>query len=431
MNICIVGLGYVGAVSAACLARRGHKVWGVDISQAKVNAINAGHAPAVEPGLEDAVRDAVCAGSLTASSSIEDALRESDLCLVAVATPSTRAGRIDSTHLLRACRQIAEVLRNLGRTQVVAIRSSVLPHVIGEVEALFDAEAPGLAHLCVNPEFLREGSAIHDFENPPYTVIGTASADAERLLRAVYEGISAPVYALPTKEAAMVKYASNAFHAAKVAFANEVGALCRGFGVDGSTVMDVFCSDTKLNISRRYLKPGFAFGGSCLPKDVRALLHAGNSGDVELPLLRGVLESNESVLRRAVQQVVDHGGRRIGLIGLSFKSRTDDLRESPFVELAERLLGKGFDVKIYDPNVSVARLVGANREYIERSIPHLSALLVSGLEEVGSGRDLVLVGHYFPGVEQFIQQNPGFAVLDLSTSSSVTSPAVCESIEAA
>jgi GDP-mannose 6-dehydrogenase len=414
MNISIVGLGYVGAVSAACLANRGHRVWGVDISKPKVDALNAGRAPAVEPGLEEAVQRSLMVGKLTATCSMDEALRESDICLVAVATPSTRAGGIDSTHLLRACRQIGSVLRTLDKPQVVAIRSSVLPSVIAEAQELFDAVAPGLVDLCVNPEFLREGTAIRDFEAPPYTVIGTTSANAEQMLRSVYAEMPAPVYVLPPKEAAMVKYASNAFHGAKVAFANEIGAVSRALGIDAAAVMEVFCSDTKLNISRRYLRPGFAFGGSCLPKDLRAIVYAAKMLDIDLPMLRGVLESNGSVLQRALHQIIEHGSHRIGLIGLSFKPDTDDLRESPFVDLAERLLGKGFDLRIYDPNVSVARLVGANRDYIERTIPHLSALLVPTLEEVIEGRELVVIGHHFPGVDKLLEESAPLSVLDLS-----------------
>jgi GDP-mannose 6-dehydrogenase len=371
------------------------------------------------------------AGKLTATCSIEEALRESDICLVAVATPSTTAGRIDSTHLLRACRQIGSVLRTLDKPQVVAIRSSVLPSVIADAQELFDAAAPGLVDLCVNPEFLREGTAIKDFDAPPYTVIGTTSANAESMLRSVYAGMAAPVCVLPPKEAAMVKYASNAFHGAKVAFANEIGAVSRALGVDAAVVMEVFCSDTKLNISRRYLRPGFAFGGSCLPKDLRAIVHAAKTLDIDLPMLRGVLESNGSVLQRALHQIVEHGSHRIGLIGLSFKADTDDLRESPFVELAERLLGKGLDLKIYDPNVSVARLVGANRDYIERTIPHLSVLLVPTLEEATAGRELLVVGHHFPGVDKLIDEPSHFSVLDLTNPSGPAPRPQCTAIEAA
>jgi len=414
MNIAIVGLGYVGAVSAACLANRGHRVWGVDISEAKVDALNAGRAPAVEPGLEEAVQRSVTAGNLTATCRLEEALLESDICLVAVATPSTSAGCIDSTHLLRACRQIGNVLRSLDKPQVVAIRSSVLPSVIADAQELFDAVAPGLVDLCVNPEFLREGTAIKDFDAPPYTVIGTTSANAERMLRSVYAGMAAPVHVLLPKEATMVKYASNAFHGAKVAFANEIGAVSQALGIDAARVMEVFCSDTQLNISRRYLRPGFAFGGSCIPKDLRAIIYAAKALDIDLPLMRGVLRSNESVMRRALHQILEHEPRRIGIIGLSFKPDTDDLRESPFVDLAERLLGKGLDLKIYDPNVSLARLTGANRDYIERTIPHLAAILVPTLDEVVTGRDLVVIGHQFAGVDKLLLDPSRFSVLDLT-----------------
>jgi GDP-mannose 6-dehydrogenase len=411
MNISIVGLGYVGAVSAACLADSGHRVWGVDINSEKVRIINEGRSPIVENGLADKIAQGKKTGLLSATTEIEQALRETELSFIAVATPSRANGQIDPSHLFRACTQIAAALAKLDRKQTVVIRSSVLPSIFDECKAIFESKAPGLVELCSNPEFLREGTAIRDFEDPPFTILGTRTAAAEQTLRSLYSGQAAPIVVLEPREALMVKYASNAFHALKVAFSNEVAAVCEKTGVDAGAVMNVFCQDTKLNISRRYLMPGFAFGGSCLPKDVRAILHAGKECDLQLPLIAATLLSNQCVIERAYEKVRATGKRRIGLVGLSFKSNTDDLRESPFVELAERLLGKGYELRIYDPNVIAARLTGGNKEYIDGVIPHLSRLLVPSLKELNDV-ELLIIGHHFDGVSGMIE-NTRALVIDL------------------
>jgi GDP-mannose 6-dehydrogenase len=413
MKISIVGLGYVGAVSAACLADSGHSVWGVDINPEKVRIIHEGRSPIVENGLAEKIAQGRKAGRLFATVNMEEALRETELCFVAVATPSRTNGQIDPAHLLRACQQIAGALSKLNRKQTVVIRSSVLPSIFDECRNVFDKVAPGMVELCANPEFLREGTAISDFEQPPFTILGTDTATAEQTLRSLYADQPAPLYVLKPRDALMIKYASNVFHALKVAFANEVAAVCQHSGVDAEAVMKVFCNDTKLNISKRYLMPGFAFGGSCLPKDVRAVLHAGNSMDLRLPLIAAILLSNEKVIERAFQKVKATGKRRVGLIGLSFKSNTDDLRESPFVELAEKLLGKGYELSIYDPNVIAARLTGANKEYIDGVIPHLSRLLVPSLNDLNSA-ELLLVGHHFDGVDTLLGTTRA-SVIDLTT----------------
>jgi GDP-mannose 6-dehydrogenase len=412
MNISIVGLGYVGAVSSACLASTGHRVWGVDINPEKVRIINEGKSPIVESGLAERIAQGRSAGGLCATVNIEEALRETELCFVAVATPSRPNGQIDPAHLFRACSQIATALSKLGKKQIVVIRSSVLPSIFDDCRRIFDSTASGLVELCANPEFLREGTAITDFEEPPFTVLGTDTVAAETALRSLYSDQPAPIFVLKPREALMVKYACNAFHALKVSFANEVAALCQQSEVNAEAVMNVFCSDTKLNISRRYLMPGFAFGGSCLPKDVRAVLYAGKVLDLQLPLIAAILSSNEEVIERAFQKVRATGKRRIGLIGLSFKSNTDDLRESPFVELAERLLGKGYELSIYDPNVIAARLTGANKQYIDGVIPHLSRLLVPSLDKLKDA-ELLIVGHHFHGVAALLE-NTRASVLDLA-----------------
>ena len=414
MNITVVGLGYVGTVSLVSLASRGHRVWGVDINPQKLESLRQGIAPIVEPGLQQMLSQANEKGLVRVGDDVEAALRESDVCFVSVATPSQRNGHIDSRHLLNACGQIAQAMHSLGRRQIVAIRSSILPTVLADVEELFELNAPGLVDLCVNPEFLREGTAIADFEGPPFTLIGTASPGADAALRSIYSEIEAPVYVLPAAEATLVKYASNAYHALKATFANEIGRVCSHMGIDGDAVMQVFCKDTKLNISANYLRPGFAFGGSCLPKDVRALQYAGRLCDIELPLMSGILDSNAFVVRSALQAVLDSRARRVALIGLSFKRNTDDLRESPYVELAEQLIGKGIELRIYDPNVSIARLTGANKEYINGSIPHLSRLLVSSIEEATSSIDLLILAHRYADVEQLDEPDLPYAVLDLT-----------------
>ncbi len=402
----------MGTVSAACLACKGHHVWGVDINADKVRIINTGYAPIVENGLADRIAEARRAGRMHATVDIEEALRETELCFVAVATPSRPNGQIDPAHLFRACNEIATALSKLVKTQIVVIRSSVLPSIFDRCREIFESAAPGLVELCANPEFLREGTAIHDFEEPPFTILGTDSAAVESTMCSLYAELSAPVFVLKPREALMVKYAGNVFHALKVAFANEIDAVCQGAEVDAEAVMNVFCTDTKLNISRRYLMPGFAFGGSCLPKDVRAILYAGKEVDLQLPLITAILSSNEQVIERAFQKIRATGARRLGLIGLSFKANTDDLRESPFVELAERLLGKGYELSIYDPNVIAARLTGANKEYIDSVIPHLSRLLVSSLDDL-CDVELLLVGHHFHGTAVLLE-NTRAAVIDLA-----------------
>jgi GDP-mannose 6-dehydrogenase len=412
MNISIVGLGYVGAVSAACLADAGHNVWGVDVNVEKVTIIDQGLSPIVENGLGEKIARAKRAGRLHATVNIERALEETELCFVAVATPSRPNGQIDPSHLFRACKQIASALAKIGKKQIVVIRSSVLPSIFDDCQKIFELEAPGLVDLCANPEFLREGTAIRDFEQPPFTIIGTDNRNAESVLRSLYAEQTAIVFVLKARDALMVKYASNAFHALKVAFANEIAAVCEQSQVDAEAVMNVFCNDTKLNISRRYLMPGFAFGGSCLPKDVRAILYAGKQLDLELPLINSILPSNEEVVDRAFQKIRCSGKHRIGVIGLSFKSNTDDLRESPYVELAERLLGKGYELRIYDPNVVTARLTGANKAYIDAVIPHLSRLLVQSLEDLEDA-ELLVVAHRFDGVDAFLG-NIRAHVLDLT-----------------
>jgi GDP-mannose 6-dehydrogenase len=420
MNVAVFGLGYVGCVSAAAFARLGHEVVGVDSNPLKVEMIRAGETPVLEPGLAELVADQVGSGALRATTDGEAATADADLALICVGTPSRPNGSTATEAIERVAETIGHGLARRtapGRATVV-VRSTSLPGTTEELVGPIVEQASGLVAgegfgLAMNPEFLREGSSLEDFAAPPKTVIGELDAASGDALVALYAGIPGPVYRVPIRVAELVKYADNAFHATKIAFANEIGSLARELRIDSHEVMTVFCADTKLNISPAYLKPGFAFGGSCLPKDLRALVHAGRQLDVALPLLESVIPSNERHLQRVVDVVVASGRRNVGLFGLSFKPGTDDLRESPLVELAERLLGKGFDLRIYDPTVSLSRLVGANREYIEQHIPHLSRLLVSTAAEAMEHAEVCIVGARTPDLERELERLGDRLLVDL------------------
>ena len=401
MRITVLGLGYVGAVVAGCLARRGHQVIGVDTEPGKVALLNSGKSPIIEREIDEITAREVAAGRLSATVDVAAAIPGSDLIMVCVGTPSRRNGEIDLKHVRRVCQQIGTALRSEAGAPVIVVRSTLLPGttrelVIPTLEASSGRQAGTDFGVCINPEFLREGSAVQDYLNPPKTVIGELNRASGDLLASLYTEIPAPLIRTDIETAEMVKYADNAWHAVKVGFANEIGRFCKLARVDSHRVMDIFCRDTKLNLSRYYLKPGFAFGGSCLPKDLRALLHKAKSLDVSLPILSAVLPSNELQIERAVQTVIEHGSRKVGILGLSFKAGSDDLRNSPVVELAERLLGKGFQLRIYDDNVKLASIHGTNRDYILNRIPHLSALLAASIEEVLEHADTIVIGNAAP-----------------------------------
>ncbi|HEX6158407.1 MAG TPA: nucleotide sugar dehydrogenase [Burkholderiales bacterium] len=401
MKICVLGLGYVGAVSAGCLAKDGHEVIGVDPERTKVDLINAGKSPIIEKDIGELIHEQVAAGRLRASTEVGDAVRHTDLALVCVGTPSLPNGGIDLTYIKRVCQQIGETIATHPGAPVIVMRSTMLPGTMREVvipilEKFSGKKAGEEFGLCINPEFLREGTAVHDYYHPPKTVIGEVNRASGDLLASVYAKTPGPMIRTDVDTAEMVKYADNCWHGLKVGFANEVGALCKAIGVDAHRVMEIFCKDQKLNLSPYYLKPGFAFGGSCLPKDLRALLYKAKTLDVSLPILASVLPSNELQIARGVQAVIDKGNRRIGILGISFKAGTDDLRESPMVELTERLIGKGYDIKVYDRNVSLACIHGANREYILNKIPHLSRLMVPTIDEVLAHSQTVVIGNGAP-----------------------------------
>jgi GDP-mannose 6-dehydrogenase len=419
MKVSVFGLGYVGCVSAAAFASNGHDVVGVDVIQDKVDAVNEGRSPIVEPGLDDLLRSGVAEGRLRSTTSTEEAVRATELSLLCVGTPSRKNGSLDLTYLLRVCEQIGTVLREKDSYHVVVVRSTVLPgtthgHVIPTLEKASGKTYGKQFGVAVNPEFLREGTAIHDFTHPPLTLVGHNHAADAVPTKALYEQIDAPLFSASIRVAEMIKYTSNAWHAVKVVFANEIGNLCKRVGVDSHEVMEIFCQDHKLNLSSYYLKPGFAFGGSCLPKDVRALQYRAREVDLQMPLLNSVLESNRLQVGYALERIVETGRKRIGLLGFSFKAGTDDLRESPMVILAEALLGKGYQLAIYDRNVSLARLMGANKQYINEQIPHLSQHLCDSLEELVDRSDVVVIGNGSPEFSQAVTRcRPDQTVIDL------------------
>ncbi|MGQ0766683.1 MAG: nucleotide sugar dehydrogenase [Gemmatimonadota bacterium] len=419
MNISVFGLGYVGCVSAACFAREGHTVVGVDVQQGKVDLINSGQPTIVEQGIADLVSAMRTSGRLRATTDVREAVLATELSLICVGTPSQPNGALDLRYVERVSQQIGEVFRDKGSRHTVIVRSTVLPGsthgvVIPALESSSGLRAGADFGFGMNPEFLREGTSIRDFHEPPYTVIGTEDQATVELIRTLYSGVNAPFHAVATPVAEMLKYACNCYHGLKVSFANEIGNVCKSLGVDSHEVMQLFCLDTKLNVSPAYLRPGFAFGGSCLPKDLRGLSYRARQLDVPTPVLDATLESNRIQIGRAFDLVTSGGRRRVGVLGLAFKAGTDDLRESPMVTLIEKLIGRGFEVSIYDRDVRSARLIGANREYIEREIPHIWELMRESVDEVIAAADVVVIGNGSPEFRTIERDlRPGQKVVDL------------------
>ena len=419
MKIAVFGLGYVGVVSAACLVRDGHDVCGVDPNTVKVGFLQQGKSPIVEPGLEELIATAVAAGRLAAGSDPAAAVARSDVLMVCVGTPGQANGSLDLSYVRRVVQQIGEQLAQAPAYKVVVIRSTLLPGsmqsvVIPTLEDSSRRKAGTDFGVCINPEFLREGTAIYDYDHPPKTVIGASDERAAAMVRELYATLSAPLILTDLRTAEMLKYIDNSWHALKVTFANEVGRLCKATGIDARLAMRLFCTDTKLNISSAYLRPGFAFGGSCLPKDVRALTYQGRLLDVDTPVLSSILTSNQLHIAHALAMIRATGRRRIGLLGLSFKEGTDDLRESPIVTLAEQLIGKGYELCVYDRNVRLSSLLGANREYILNHIPHIGRLMVDRPEQLFEHAEVVVVASADPEFAALLERlPPGVSVIDL------------------
>ena len=415
MRISVFGLGYVGAVSAACLAADGHTVLGVDTNPVKVDLLNQGHAPVIEAGLGELIEEGVRTGRLCATTDCDAAVSATDLAFVCVGTPSNGNGSLNLTYLRRVAGDIGQAIQRRRSPIVVVIRSTVLPGTTRQVLLPELERAAGLpVAVAVYPEFLREGTAIRDYHEPPKVVVGAVDEAVLDLVTPIAARPGAPLVQTDLELAEMVKYADNAWHALKVTFANEIGSLAKAQGLDGQRVMDIFCADTKLNLSPVYLRPCFAFGGSCLPKDVRALRYQGRALDLDLPVLNAILPSNSQQLDRAFRLVADGGARQVGILGLAFKAGTDDLRESPMVEVVERLIGNGYDVSIYDANVNLAKLVGANKSYILEQIPHISDLMVSSIDEVLDRARTLVIGNNDPAFRDVAESpRPGQRVVDL------------------
>ena len=409
----------MGCVSAACFAKEGHDVISVDANRVKVEIVNSGKSPIVEPDIDELIGKMVREGRLRAVTDAIEAVKVSEMSLVCVGTPSQPNGSLDLSHIERVCREIGAGVQAKRERHTVVIRSTILPGtmenlVVPALEAGSGKKVGRDFGIAINPEFFREGTSLRDFYSPPFTLIGAEEEDA-MLVRRLYQNVNAPIFVMGVGAAAMVKYACNCFHALKVSFGNEIGNICKALSIDSHEVMDVFCQDTKLNLSPYYLRPGFAFGGSCLPKDLGAITYKAKELDVDVPVLLSVLQSNHLQIERALEMVLRANTRRIGLLGLSFKAGTDDLRESPIVSLAESLISKGMQLAIYDRQVSLAHLLGANKEYIERQIPHISQLMRSSLKEVLDASDVLIIGNNseeFREIESELR--PNHLVIDLA-----------------
>lgn len=403
MKISIFGLGYVGAVSAGCLARDGHSVIGIDPYRPKVDLINAGNTPVIENEIAEIINSSVAEGRLRATQDAKEAVMNSVISLICVGTPSQLNGSLDLKYVRKVCEEIGEAIREKSAFHVVVARSTMLPGsmrniVIPILEERSGKKAGVDFGVCNNPEFLREGTAVYDYDNPPKTVIGETDSKGGEILASLYAHLDAPLIRTNVETAEMVKYTDNVWHALKVGFANEIGNICKAAGIDGHSVMEIFCQDTKLNLSSYYMKPGFAFGGSCLPKDVRALHYKAKSFDLNVPIIESIMPSNRYQVEKGIKMITSKSNKKIGILGFSFKAGTDDLRESPLVEVIERLLGKGYDIRLYDKNVNIASLVGANRDYILNQIPHISKLMVQSIEEIMLHAETIVIGN---GADEF------------------------------
>lgn len=419
MRISIFGLGYVGAVSAGCLTKDGHEVVGVDPNQTKVDMINEGRSPIIEQDIGEIIANAVGAGQLKATTNAGEAIAASDVSLVCVGTPSNANGSLDLSYIRSVCEELGHAIGQKSNRHVVVMRSTMLPGTMRDVVIPTLEQSSGKTagkdfSVCNNPEFLREGTAVYDYYNPPKTVIGELRPGDGDEIAEIYAELSAPLIRTDVNTAEMVKYVDNVWHALKVGFANEIGSICKSLDLDGQAVMDIFCHDEKLNLSSYYLRPGFAFGGSCLPKDLRALNYKAARLDVDVPILKSVLPSNQLQVERGIRLVQEKLSKQVGFLGFSFKAGTDDLRESPMIQMIEFLIGKGFDLCIYDKNVNISRLVGANRDYILNHIPHIASIMVDSIEDVLERADTIVIGNGSDEFRNIVERiGPEQQVIDL------------------
>jgi GDP-mannose 6-dehydrogenase len=409
LKISIFGMGYVGTVSAGCLAMEGHEVIGVDPVRTKVDLINAGQCPIIEEDIGEIIATMVKSGRLRATVDQDEAIRQTELSFVCVGTPSQSNGNLDLTYIRRVCELIGRALKNKSTRHTVVIRSTILPGtmlqiVIPTLEEQSGKKAGADFGVCNNPEFLREGSAVKDFNSPPKTVIGQVDRESGDLLATLYSKLDAPFIRTDLETAEMVKYVDNSWHALKIGFSNEIGNLCKSLSLDAHEVMKIFCQDKKLNISPAYMTPGFAFGGSCLPKDLRALSYKAKSHDLNLPIMNAILPSNELQVAKGLRLITETGQRKVGILGFSFKAGTDDLRESPMIEVIEHLIGKGYDLRIFDRNVNLASLVGANRDFILNRIPHISRLMVNSIDAILDHGQTVVIGNKDPEFQGILER---------------------------
>lgn len=431
MNISIFGLGYVGCVGAACLAKLGHKVIGVDVNENKVRLINEGKPTIIEEGIAELCAEAHEKGLMQATTDVKEAVMNSDVSFIVVGTPSSKEGHLNLSYIYNVAQQIGHALKDKTKVigdlslvngdcklrHIIAIRSTVLPGTNEKVGEMI-AEASGLVRgrdftVVSNPEFLREGTSVEDYFNPPLTLVGTDMPEAEAVFREIYRGIDAEFIATDIRVAEMMKYVNNTYHALKIVFGNEVGNICKELNIDSHKVMEIFCKDKQLNISPYYFKPGFAYGGSCLPKDMKALKTLAHDHYVDVPVIEAIGESNELQKRRAVQLIMAQGKRKVGILGLSFKAGTDDLRCSPIVDVVESLLGKGFEIRIYDKNVKVSELTGTNKDFIMAKIPHLQHFVSDDLEAVCRESDVLVVTNKEKEFAELLARYPNKIVIDL------------------
>ena len=419
MKISIFGLGYVGSVTASCFADKGHDVIGVEVNLDKLALFRAGQSPLFEPGLAELLSKVHGTGSFTATGSAAEAVHESAISFICVGTPSKKGGQADLSHIEAVSREIGQALHTKNAPHTIVVRSTMLPGsiesvIVPQIESASGKRAGKDFHVVANPEFMREGSAIKDFFEPPFIVIGEQMPGAGDALAELYRCVVAPQVRITIRAAEAIKFACNAFHAMKITFANEIGQFCKVHRIDSHEVMDIVCRDTKLNISKTYLKPGMAYGGSCLPKDLRALVSRAREHDVELPMLESIARSNLSQIQRTIALIAELGHREIGILGLSFKAGTDDLRESPIVMLAETLLGKGFKLAIHDSEVELTRLLGANKQFLEQKLPHISSLLAPSLVEVVKFSKTLVVCKSHSDYQKLAKLvRPGQKVIDL------------------